>query len=73
MKLNIIATPNAKVPSVSKIDENSYKVKVDAKAIDGKANERLIEILANHFNISKSKISIIAGLKSRKKTVVIFE
>jgi len=71
MKINITVKPNAKVSEVIKIDENNFKIKVDAPPSDGKANERLIEILAKHFKVSKSSIHIIKGLKSKNKIVEI--
>ena len=47
------------------------KVYLTAPAIDGKANRALIEFLSEHFNVSKSQIEIIKGLKSRRKTISI--
>jgi uncharacterized protein (TIGR00251 family) len=49
------------------------KVRVAARALDGKANEALIEFLAAHYKVRKSRIRIAAGLKSRQKRVVIDE
>ena len=71
MKISVIVIPNAKDSGVTKIDETNYKVRVDAPALDGKANKRLIEILAGYFEIKKSSISIIRGAKIRKKIVEI--
>jgi uncharacterized protein (TIGR00251 family) len=47
------------------------KVRLAARAVDGKANEALIEFLAGHFNVAKRDVRITAGLKSRRKRVVI--
>lgn len=69
MKLNIVATPNSKNSEVIKIDESNYKVKVNAPASEGKANKRLIELLSDYFNVSKSSIKILKGSKSRNKIV----
>lgn len=69
MKLHIIAKPNAKIASVAQIGENKYDVRVDAPAQQGKANERLIEILADHFNVSKSRVIVEKGHKSHYKIV----
>ncbi len=71
MKINVIVIPNAKDPEVIKIDETNYKVRVDAPALNGKANKRLIEIMSEHFNVSKSSIKILRGLKSKNKMVEI--
>jgi uncharacterized protein (TIGR00251 family) len=69
MDISVSIVPNSKKSSIVKISERSYKIKVDAPASKNKANKRLIEILAEHFKVSKSSISIIKGLKSRNKIV----
>jgi len=47
------------------------KVRLAARAVDGKANEALIEFLAAHFKVGKRNVRIVSGLKSRQKRVVI--
>lgn len=69
MKINVSVLPNSKASEVVKIDENSYKVRVNAPAVEGKANKRLVEILAEHFNVPKSSVSILKGFKNRNKIV----
>jgi hypothetical protein len=49
------------------------KLRLAARAVDGKANEALIEFLAEHYRVPKSRIRIASGLKSRQKRVVIDE
>lgn len=49
------------------------KVRLAARAQDGKANEALIEFLAQHYGVPKRSVRITAGLKSRQKRVVIDE
>ena len=71
MKLNIIVIPNVKTSKVIKIGENNYKIRVDAPAIEGKANKRLIEILAEYFKVPKYSIKILKGFKNRNKTIEI--
>jgi len=47
------------------------KVRLAARAVDGKANQELIEFLAEHFGVPKSRVRIQSGLKSRRKRVLI--
>ena len=47
------------------------KVRLAARAIDGKANAALVEFLAAHYRVAKRNVRIVAGLKSRQKRVVI--
>ncbi len=69
MRISIAVTANSKAPAVVKVDDENYKVRVNAPALEGRANVRLIEILADHFGVPKSRIKILRGLSSRKKTV----
>ena len=48
-----------------------YIVHVDAPPLGGKANKRLIEILAGYFGVKKSNITIVKGMRSREKLVEI--
>ena len=39
--------------------------------MDGKANQALVEFLAQHYGVPKRNVRIESGLKSRRKRVVI--
>jgi len=69
MLVEVYVTPNAREARVVKVGEDYFEVRVDEKAIGGRANKRLVEILAEHFDIPKSRISIVRGAKSRNKIV----
>ena len=71
MLIRVYVTPNAKVAGVVKVTEDYFEVRVDERAVDGRANKRLVEILAEHFKIPKSRVSIVRGAKSRNKIVQI--
>jgi uncharacterized protein len=47
------------------------KVRLAARAVDGKANEALIDFLASHYGVSRRNVRILSGLKSRQKRVQI--
>jgi len=49
------------------------KVRLAARAVDGKANEALIEFLAAHYRVPRRNVRITSGLKSRQKRVIIDE
>jgi len=71
MKISVNVIPNSKISEIVKTSENSYKVRVDALASEGKANKRLIEILADYFKVKKSSVKILKGFKNRNKTIEI--
>ena len=45
--------------------------KINQPPVDGKANDKLIEVLANYFKIKKSAIKIVRGTPSRNKIIEI--
>ncbi|HEX9434113.1 MAG TPA: DUF167 domain-containing protein [Burkholderiales bacterium] len=47
------------------------KLRLAAPPVEGKANAALIEFLAAYFGVPKRNVRIAAGLKSRRKRVVI--
>jgi uncharacterized protein len=47
------------------------KVKLQARAVDGAANEALVAFLAAHYGVPKRSVRIASGLKSRLKRVII--
>jgi uncharacterized protein (TIGR00251 family) len=71
MIYHVIVKPNSrKQPAVVETDEG-LTVYVRAKAVDGAANKELIEILAKHFGVPKTCVSIRRGGASRHKTIEI--
>lgn len=49
----------------------ALRISVSSAPVDGQANEELVKIIAKHFDVPKSQISIIHGLKGRFKVVEI--
>ena len=47
------------------------KLRLAATAVEGKANAELVEFLADYFGVPKRSVRIAAGLKSRRKRVII--
>ncbi len=70
-RISVTVKPQAKNEEVRKIAEGEYVALVRAPAREGKANEALIELLADHFSVAKSSVKIIRGQRSRKKLVEI--
>lgn len=50
---------------------NCFKIKVKAPAIEGKANEAMIKLLAKYFDIPKSRIKIARGEFAKNKILEI--
>ena len=54
---------------VEENDSGGLIVYSKAPAVEGKANESLIKILAKHFRVPKSRVRLVRGHKGRSKTV----
>jgi len=68
-EIKILVIPNAKRPEIIELDDNSLKIKLKSPAEGGRANKELISVLSKHYKVSKSKINIISGEKSRNKII----
>lgn len=67
MILTVHVKPGAKKNSVAWIDDDTLKISVSAIAEKGKANQAVINCLADELNIAKSNIKLIRGAKTRIK------
>jgi uncharacterized protein (TIGR00251 family) len=65
--IRVKAKPNSRKEGIKKLGENFYEVRVSAPPEKGKANERIIELLAEFFKVPKKKIKLIKGEKSKEK------
>lgn len=73
MKLFVRVKPNARENRVQKLDPTHLVVFIKESPREGKANEALIETLANHFGIAQSLITIVSGRRSKLKIINIDE
>ncbi len=67
MKITVRAHPRSKKNEIREVAQNSYELWFHVPPIDGKANEKIIEMLAKHFGVAKSKLTLISGAKSKVK------
>ena len=69
MRLRVV--PNAKRSEVVGASGEAIKVKVQAPATDGKANEALLAFLAEKLGLPRREVTLVVGEKSRDKIVAI--
>lgn len=72
-RIQVRAQPRAKKIAVVEEAPDQFKIYLNTPPVDGKANSALIEILAKHLGIPKSRISQVSGLTSRDKIFQIEE
>lgn len=71
MRYDVKVQANARTESVEVVSPTALKVKLRVPALEGRANQRLIEVLSQHFDVPKSQIQILRGERSKNKIVQI--
>jgi uncharacterized protein (TIGR00251 family) len=70
-RIAVIVKPKARKPEIVKISPENYRIAVREPAQNGQANEAVINLLAEHLGIPKSKLKIVRGVSSRHKLIEI--
>lgn len=72
MIINVKVIPKSSRIKVTQ-DGQNCKVHLTKPAVDGQANEQLVEVLAEHFKTKKYNILILKGDTGRNKIIQIDE
>lgn len=67
MYIKIRVFPDSKKEEIKEIKEDTFEVKVKMPAKQGLANDRVREILANHFSLPTNKVHLISGHQCQSK------
>jgi uncharacterized protein (TIGR00251 family) len=71
--LELHVQPGASRTEFAGLHGERLKIRLAARAVDGKANAALIAFLAQQYGVPRASVSIEAGLKSRQKRVAIWK
>ena len=71
MRITLRVKTNARHEEVRETAPGEYAVSVNMPPVDGKANERVIELLAEFFHKPKSAVTILHGHAGKRKVVEI--
>ncbi|RCJ35347.1 hypothetical protein A6770_16105 [Nostoc minutum NIES-26] len=71
MQKKVKVKPNSKLQKIEEQTDGSLTVHLKSPPVDSKANEELLKILAEKFDVPKSHIRIKSGLSSRQKLIEI--
>lgn len=66
-KIKVQVKAGSRENKVEDLGGGNYRVRVKAPPVDGKANEALIAVLAEHFDVVKSLVRLRSGQTSKKK------
>lgn len=80
VRVYVKAKPNSRqdrvVPPQPRLlpeEEEWYTVEVREPAMEGRATEAVMELLAEHFGVSRSRVKLLRGATSRRKVFEIKE
>lgn len=63
--------PRARKNAVTGVVGNALKLALTAPPVEGRANQAVIEFLADLFQIPRSSVTITSGATSRNKVVLV--
>ena len=69
--LTVHAVPGATRTEVAGLHGDAVKIRIHAPPVDGKANEALVEFLAETLDVPGASVCILAGESGRRKRVLI--
>jgi len=69
MKFKITVKPNTRKNEVIRNADGSLLIRVAVPPVEGKANEKVIELLSEYLNKPKRSISIVSGFKGKNKLI----
>lgn len=67
----VYVTPGSSTEKLSGERDGALKAYVNASPEKGKANKAVLKLLAKTFGVPKSSVRLVAGEKSRSKSVLI--
>ncbi|MFH1294416.1 MAG: DUF167 domain-containing protein [Candidatus Aenigmatarchaeota archaeon] len=67
MIIKVTVQPKSGRHEVQPQHDGSLRLYLKSAPEGGKANQEALELLAEHFNVSKASVRLVTGSKSRKK------
>lgn len=69
--LRITTQPGAKKTEIVGLYQDTLKIRVQAAAIEGRANQALLKFLALCFKVPLRNVRLVRGEQSRVKTITV--
>lgn len=69
LSFEVIVKPRASRAGVKGSREGGLLVRLTASPVEGEANKQCVEVLAKALEVPKSAVTIVSGLRSRRKRV----
>ncbi|MBI4339735.1 MAG: DUF167 domain-containing protein [Chloroflexi bacterium] len=69
--LKVRVQPGARASEVAGVAQGVVRIRVTAPAHEGRANQALVELLADLLGVPRSRVRILRGAASRDKVVAV--
>jgi uncharacterized protein (TIGR00251 family) len=69
--IRVKVKPNARAGAFEPMSDGTWLARVKSPPVDGKANDELIRLVAQHFGVQRARVSIRSGVSGRMKLVQI--
>jgi uncharacterized protein (TIGR00251 family) len=69
--LAVHAQPGARRSALAGLHGDALKVRVAAPPVEGRANEALVEFLADALGVPRQCVSVVKGATGRRKTLLV--
>jgi uncharacterized protein YggU (UPF0235/DUF167 family) len=67
--ISVRVKPNSRVSLLQQLEDGTWLAQLKSAPVDGKANEELLALVAQHFGCRKSAVSLKTGASSRTKLI----
>jgi hypothetical protein len=72
VKIQVKVKPNSRTAEISQ-EGDSFIVKVKEPPKEGKANQAVLKLLAEHFGVPQNQVRLLSGFKSRNKLIEVLK
>jgi hypothetical protein len=69
--IDVKVTPNARRTVLEPAGDGTWVAHLQAPPVDGKANEALVRLVAEHFGVRRSQVRLRSGATARRKRLEI--
>lgn len=71
LMLRIQVQPNAKRTEVAGVHGDTLKIRINAPALEGRANACLLAFIAERLAVKRAKVTLLQGDRGRRKLVAV--
>jgi len=71
VEINFLVLPRSSQSKITGLHNDAVKIKLTKPPVDGQANAECCRVVAKFFGVAKSQVSVLKGVSSRQKSLLI--